>query len=93
MTERRERSFSDFVSALGSASDEHRIFEISENQTYVFHGYSVTEIADLYALHQNHLKIQMEIAQAFQNGVDAVRYVPQGPEDIMGSPDGERNRS
>jgi hypothetical protein len=75
-------SFQEFVGALGSTPEEHRIFEVGEDQTYTFHGYSVSEIADLYALHQNHMKYLTEMAQSLQTGADAVRYRPVGPEDI-----------
>lgn len=67
---------------------EPRIFEVGEDQTYVFRGYSVTEIADLYALHQNHIKAVMSMARDFQDGADAVHYTPVGPEDITASLDG-----
>lgn len=67
---------------LGGTSDEHRIFEVGDAGTFTFHGFSVEEIIALYDAHIEHMRQQMAMARDFQTGQDAVRYVPQGPEDI-----------
>lgn len=77
-------SFKEAMGMFSSAAEPHQVFEIAPTGELTCHGYTVNEVIGLLEAYRAHMKSLISDMQVAQTASDAVRYTPQGPEDIMG---------